>query len=55
MKANLNTKTYAELTAERLKNARSFAKQMGVNAQRVKAERARIDREKRERMLNRGF
>lgn len=55
MKANLDTKTYAELTAERLKNARSFAKQMGVNTQRVKAERARIDREKRERVLNRGF
>ena len=32
MKANINTKTYAELTAERLKNARSYAKQMGVNA-----------------------
>ena len=55
MKANLTTKSYAELTAERLKNARSFAKQMGVNAQKVKAERARIDREKRERVMTRGF
>ena len=55
MKANMNTKTYAELTAERLKNARSFAKRMGVNAQRVKAERERTDREKRERVLVRGF
>lgn len=55
MKANSNTKTYAELTAERLKIARSFAKHMGVNAQRVKAERAKIDREKRERVLTRGF
>lgn len=55
MKANVNTKSYSELTAERLKNARAFAKQMGVNAQKVKAERNRIDREKRERVLMRGF
>ena len=55
MKANLTTKTYAEMTAERIKNARSFAKRMGVNARGVKAERARIDREKRERVMARGF
>jgi hypothetical protein len=50
-----NFKSYAEITADRTKMARSFAKQMGVNAQKVKAERNRIDREKRERVLMRGF
>ncbi len=55
MKNNNFGKTYSEITAERLKMARSFAKQMGVNAQKVVAERNRIDREKRERAVMRGF
>jgi hypothetical protein len=45
----------AEITTDCTKMARSFAKQMGVNAQKVKSERNRIDREKRERVLMRGF
>lgn len=48
-------KSYSEITSERLKTARSFARQMGVNAQEVKAERNRIDREKRERVIMRWF
>ncbi len=45
----------AEITADRTKMARSFAKQMGVNVQKVVAERNRIAREKSERDFMRGF
>ena len=43
---NKTLKSYSEITAERLKEARSFAKRMGVDSKKVNNERDRIWQER---------
>ena len=49
---NKTLKSYSEITAERLKEARSFAKRMGVDSKKVIGERNRIYQEKHSRYFD---
>lgn len=49
---NKTLKSYSEITAERLKEARSFAKRMGVDSKKVINERNRIYRENHSRYFD---